>query len=184
MKEHALIYLGESKQHKHKIINLLQSYNFAYTFLDDNDLDQTILSLFDKNSETNEQNEMFHFNFILFKDIEHKAILRFYRECARNNFPFSHKAVLTGHNQNWKLHDLLVEIASEYEFFLIYEQLYQVLMEANNTNPEEYTEASFAPYRQAFVEAFIYKEQEKLEKESMQRHIQKILNTKENLKKK
>lgn len=184
MKEHALIYLGESKQHKHKIITLLQEYNFAYTFLDDNDLGQSILSLFDKNDETNDQNEMFHFNFIFFKDINHEAILSFYKDCATNNFAFSHKAVMTEHNKNWKLYDLLVEIASEHEFFVMYGQLHQVLKEANDMNPEEYTEASFAPYRQAFIEAFLYMKQEKLEKESMQQCIQKVLSTKENLNKK
>ncbi len=184
MKEHALVYLGESKQYKNELISLFNDYQFDYTFLDDQDMGSTIASLFNKENETTNQNEMFPFNFILFRNIEHEAILIFYKDCASRNFAFSHKAVLTEHNKDWKLHDLLVEIANEHEFFQMYGKLHQLLKEANEMNPEDYEEESFETYQKAFIGAFIYLKQEKLKKEIMQHYIDEVIKTKKNLIKK
>ena len=184
MKEHALLYLGQSKQYKDELIKLLKEYHFDYTFLDDEDMGTTIVELFKKTKETSNKNEMFPFNFIFFKDCNHDAILQFYKDCATRNFAFSHKAVMTEHNKSWKLHGLLVEIGQEHEFFEMYGKLHQVLKEANEMDPAQYSEESFSPYRQAFIEAFLYMKQEKLEKALMKQYIEKVMETKEKLTKK
>lgn len=181
MKEHALIYLGETTEHKKELISLLNDYDFEYTFLNDNDLNQKVSSLFDLQKESKSSNFLFPFNFIFFKDINHEKILAFYKQCQLSGFPFSHKAVMTQHNQHWIMQDLLNEIAKEHEFFQTFELLNNLLREANVCNANLYTKTSYEAYQQAFINAYIYKKQAQPNKEEMEKHIQHILDAKAKL---
>lgn len=181
MKEHALIYLGETIEHKNELISLLKDNDFDYTFLNDSDLTQDVISLFDLQKESKTSNFLFPFNFIFFKDIDHEKILSFYKQCQIAGFPFSHKAVMTVHNQNWIMQDLLSEIAKEHEFFQAWELLNNLLREANQCDANLYTSTSYEPYQRAFINAYIYKKQAQPVKEEMEMHIQQMLDTKAKL---
>lgn len=181
MREHALIYLGENDQDKKNIISLLNDFSFHYTFLNDEDLSKRISSLFHKQTETNGRNDAFSFNFIFFKNINHEQILAFYRQCEENGYPFSHKAVMTSHNQNWILKDLLTEIEEEHTFFQQWSILNSLLKEANDCDPLLYTEASFEPYKIAFINAYIYRKQPNPNKENIKQYIHEIIKTKNEL---
>ncbi|NCC55348.1 MAG: DUF3783 domain-containing protein, partial [Erysipelotrichia bacterium] len=164
MKEHALIYLGETQQYKQEIIALLKAFDFTYTFLDDGDLEKDVLSLFDKKDCETTINTRFPFNFIFFKNIDHDKIIEFYKQCANNGYPFSHKAIMTQHNQNWIMEDLLNEISEEHEFFKQWSLLNTLLQEANDCDETLYTEESYEAYKMAFIKAFMFKQQPKTDK--------------------
>lgn len=181
MREHALIYLGENDKHRNEIIALLKAFDFDYTFLNDSDLNQCVDSLFNKLEESAVCNQRFPFNFIFFKDIDHDKILHFYHQCDENGFPFSHKAVMTKHNQSWIMNDLLKEIAEEHEFFQIWGLLNTLLKEANDCDPALYTEDSYEAYKTAFINAYIFRKQPNPDKDLMKKLIDEMINTKKSL---
>lgn len=184
MKEHALIYLGENAVYKQDIIHLLEEFDFLYTFLDDEDLNKQVSSLFHQENRASTNNQIFSFNFILFKDIDHSKILKFYKACKERGFPFSHKAVMTEHNQNWIMSELLEEIEEEHEFFALWENLNTLLKEANDSDPSQYTEASYDIYKKAFINAYIGCKQKTMNKETLVQLITDVKNARKALVKK
>lgn len=180
-KEHALIYLGESCHFQFELENLLNTYDFDYTWVNDDNMNQSISELFQISTSKIKQCQLFPFNFILFLNIDHDKITAFYQECAKNGFPFTHKAVVTEHNKSWLLKDLLSEIAEEHDFFRMYQQLQSLLKEANTISIDAYTEESFVPYRNAFIKAYMYIKGEQLEKEIMQSLINEVIHTRNQL---
>lgn len=181
MKEQALIYLGQSDEYKQQMITLLEEFDFQYTFLNDSDLDQSVTSLFEKEKESTISNKLFSFNFIFFKNLDHDKILKFYKQCEQLGSPFSHKAVMTEHNQHWIMSDLLKEIEEEHEFFQMWSILNGLLREANDCNPQLYTQDSYEPYKTAFINAYIFVKQPNPDKELIKKLIDDILIAKENL---
>lgn len=181
MKEHALIYLGQTNQYKKEMISLLEKFDFDYTFLNDSDLDQKVTSLFDKKNENVISNNLFSFNFIFFKNIDHDKILKFYKQCEQLGFPFSHKAVMTKYNQQWIMYDLLKEIEEEHNFFEMWSILNGLLREANDCNPQMYSEESYDVYKTAFINAYVFIKQPNPDKNLIKKLIDDILTAKENL---
>lgn len=155
--EEALVYLGKNNQNKIELLTFCKQRNIHITFLDDEDMNQDILSLFNKNKET-AHCKQFPFDFILFKNNDREIITSFYQE-VKNMIHFTHKAVLTEHNKDWKLSDLLVEIHEEHLFFNDWQLLHELLQEANDSNHDAYTLESYEPYKKAFIEGYMYTKQ-------------------------
>lgn len=153
-KEHALIYLYDQKNIE-SLKNILKSYNITYSLIGDEDLDKTVIDLFEK-KEISIKQKIYSFNFILFKNNNRDTITNFYNDCKKQGILFTHKAILTIHNANWKLNDLLIEINEEHHFFQKWEYLHALLKEANNLNPNAFTKESYEPYKTAFLKAYIY----------------------------
>lgn len=181
MKEEVVIYLGKSYEKKEDILVFCKEKEIDAHMLDDNDLQSEVISLFSKSNPTTKPSQ-FAFDFILFKNNNRDVITTFYQE-SKSIITFTHKAILTQHNQSWLLHDLLEEMQEEHLFFKDWELLHTLLKEANDAPHETFTLESYEPYKQAFIEGYLYTKQP-TNKEDIKRIIENIQTTQSQLIKK
>lgn len=181
--KHVLLYRNNNTYDEKRFIEFLELNHIAYTFLEDADLNKTVKSLFtEKKEET--ICKKYSFNFILFKEFPKEEVASFLNILKQLNVPYSHKAMLTETNKEWILQDLLEEISEEHEFFISYNKVRELLKEANSLNFEEYIEESFKPYKDAFMQAYVYIQSKNIDKNTLDFHIENIENTKKEIQKK
>ena len=173
IKEHALLHLGEHAL-SDALITLFEKYDFDYSLVGDADLNEALETLFTSNKE-NKPCESYPFDWILFYNIDHEKILSFYEEAEALGYLFDHKAVLTETNASWTLRTCLEENHKEHQLFVMYETLQDLLKEANAMNIEAFTKESFAPYRDAFIKAFMYVQEEHLDMQVMHDLIDDVI---------
>lgn len=174
-----LLYLGHPNTTTEVIYKFLEEENIVYTTFEDKDLDLIIHDAFTNENKKGNLSSKFPFNFILFKDMDKEEVFAFISKSKHLNL--SHKAMLTENNQNWTLEALLIEIEEEQQYFISYQMTMNLLKEANALDPKEYSEESYIPYRNAFLNAYIMTKQQKCNKATLDALNEEMLKTKANL---
>lgn len=165
----ALVYLGALQDRKKEIIEVFDKYDLEAIFIDDTCLNETINTLF-INGNSEDIWKQYHFNFIMFYEQDQELLKNFYEETKQMGYVFTHKAVLTEHNQFWTLKELLNEIMQEHEFFQSWEMLMSLLRAFDNEKKVKYGDA----YADAIMQAYVYTKTQKPKKKELDAFIHKI----------
>lgn len=152
-----LIYLGD-EQHKKPILeNVLTEMNLNYEFLDDDALTERVGYLMGlSNFKKNNASRSLHVSqdLMILSEISDDEIIRMNKLLKDLTITMSRKAMLTEHNKDWFLCDLLDEIKREHAFFQKRDELYAVLKQSSELMIDEYSELSWKRYADAFANAY------------------------------
>lgn len=162
--KHVLIYLGNETKKKAVLEEICNNLQLPHTFLEDKDLSQSIGYLFQiKGYHKNNSNDDCHIaeDLMIFKEVEDEDIHKLNAFLKEKNTLMERKAMLTEHNQNWLLKDLLAEIIEEHAFFKHREELKKLLIEASQLKKESYPVQIWKAFEKSYQNAYISYMEEK-----------------------
>lgn len=124
-----IVYLGEYTAKKEAVEQVLTKMDLSYKFLSSEDLAHTIGYLFELNDETktSSMDEVLGEDLMLFREIEDEKIIQISKELNESESNIPRKAMLTQHNINWTLYDLLLEIREEHHYFNVRGELIELI---------------------------------------------------------
>lgn len=172
-----LLYLGDEQSKKAVLSNVLSTMQLPHVFLDDTALTQSIGYLMSMDGFIRqESNEVVHrsSDLMIFDEVSDEEILAMNEALKAQDTIMKHKAMLTKHNQNWLLKDLLKEVEEEHHYFEILDEIHQLLTQSSELIIEEYTPVSWKQYEAAFYEAYdiLQKQASLLEATTALKHLQ------------
>lgn len=164
-----LLYFGEASPKAEKVCSILQAMQLSYRIVTNEETAQSVGYLLGLPgfSEQAEAGQAFPMDLMLLKDICDEEILAFNEQAKILACEMKQKAMLTSHNQHWKLADLLAEIQKEHRYFQYAEQIQTMLGESQHLIIEDYTQDSWKAYETAFYQAY-----DQLQKEGTLEEIQ------------
>ena len=152
-----LIYLGDNLQKQAILDDILNDVNVAHTFLNDDDLNDTLGYLLKlENFAKNDKRTTLHcsIDFMYLDDISDEMIFTLNELMKAKGISMPRKGMRTPTNIHWKLIDLLSEIEAEHTYFEKMEQLYKLLQDSSELIIERYTSESWKNYEQAFYDGY------------------------------
>lgn len=183
--KNVLLYFGASPEKKVHVCKILEDLALSPIVVEDKDTAQSVgylmkLSGFHK---TEEEGTHISMDLMLFEDAKDEIITEFNRFSSLLHCEMKQKAMLTKHNQNWKLCDLLHEIEKEHAYFGYVEKIHTILNQSQHLIIDDYTKESWSIYEKAFYQAY-----DALQKEQTLEEIitvyETLIQSKESLKKK
>lgn len=157
MENNVLIYLGDEHRKENIIASVLQDLNLTYRFLRDDDLHELVgyLMGMDAYKKTTAQGEL-HVasDLMIFHQVSDEQIKEMNDRLSKHNVFMKRKAMLTQHNANWLLKDLMEEIEKEHHYFQIMEEIHSILKASSELEIAAYTPQSWNMYEKAFYEAY------------------------------
>lgn len=152
-----LLYFGDFEEKKDIVKHILNDMEIPYQILNDEDLQQTtgylmgITGFHKQQSDTNTHHES---DLMVLHHISEEEITLMNEHMKALAVPMVRKAMLTKHNQHWKVCDLLKEISQEHQYMLYVEKIQTLLSSSRLLVIKEYTKASWKIYENAFYEAY------------------------------
>lgn len=176
-----VIYLGDEQTKKSPLELVLNTMELPYEFLNDEDLNETIGYLMKLNGylSTNSTSTPLHFSndLMILQDITDQEILEMNTKLKELNVSMERKAMITEHNKQWLLKDLLTEIEEEHTYFRTRDNILEVLQASSKLIISAYEETSWKAYEQAFYQAY-----ETLQKQATLDELQSAYKTLSNAK--
>lgn len=172
--KNVLLYFGKSPEKKEHVCKILEDLNLRPIVVDDNDTSQSVGYLFQLPGFSNNETNGMHIplDLMLFEDAEDDIISEFNKFSSLLHCEMKQKAMLTRHNQNWKLCDLLYEIEKEHAYFGYVEKIHTILNQSQHLIIDDYTKESWSIYEKAFYQAY-----DALQKEQTLEEITKVYET-------
>lgn len=169
-----LLYFGAAPEKKEHVCKILEDLTLTPIIVEDKDTAQSVgylmnLSGFDK---TKEEGMHVSMDLMLFEDAKDEVITEFNRFSSLLHCEMKQKAMLTKHNQNWKLCDLLHEIEKEHAYFGYVEKIHAILNQSQHLIIDHYTKDSWSAYEKAFYLAY-----DALQKEQTLEEIMNVYET-------
>lgn len=154
--KNVLLYFGKSPEKEEHVCKILEDLNLCPIVVDDNDTSQSVGYLFKLPGFSNNETNGMHIpsDLMLFEDAEDEIISEFNRFSSLLHCEMKQKAMLTRHNQNWKLCDLLQEIEKEHAYFGYVEKIHAILNQSQHLIIDDYTKDSWSVYEKAFYMAY------------------------------
>lgn len=157
MNKKILLYFGDYENKKETVVRVLQDMRIPFQILQDEDLVQYVGYLMDlEDFHKNNENYTQHYasDLMILQNIEDDEILKMNQYFIAQQCSMKRKAMLTTHNQHWKVCDLLLEIEKEHLYFSYVDKIQTILTQSSTLVIEDYTKASWLMYEQAFMEAY------------------------------
>lgn len=149
-----LIIYTPSIENKHLEIKELLSDRFLVDIVGKKDLHKTIAQIL-ANDEIDENTfDSVDFDFILFPTMERENLSVISNQLQERNINIERKAMITQHNVNWKLFDLLIEIDREHEYFKVREKLHKLFNKAVSTPLDSIHESKRAGFQTSIVKVY------------------------------
>lgn len=139
------------------VTNILDDMHIDYRLIDSSQLHETLGYLFSlPNFQKNNVPKSYQFDFeaMILHDVEAEVLNSMIANLKAVNANIARKAMLTKHNQHWKMGDLLHEINEEHTFFQYYDKIVYLLKESDKLHPEDYVPSTWKAYEQAFIKAY------------------------------
>lgn len=157
MNKKIVLYFG-SQEHKRPFVErILQDMKIPYAIIHDEQLLDTTGYLMElEGFQSHEEGVIPHYDsdLMILNSINDEEIKTFNTLLKAFNLQMPRKAMLTQHNQHWKVADLLQEIEKEHRYFQQVEQIKTILSHSKDLIIEEYTPTSWNVYEQAFYKAY------------------------------
>ena len=175
MEKKILIYSAGNKEKEDKIKTILHP-EYTVEFISENELNQKLgyhfrLEGFDR--EDTETDESIAFDAMFLPVIPHEEIRELSTKLREQNADIERKAMLTEHNRNWTILDLLKEINEEHTYFKKRAELNQLLLNSTKVKPED-IDAEIAP---DFQKAVLFAYDTLQDKESTTELFEKAIDT-------
>lgn len=157
MDKNILLYFGDFEEKRTVVERVLNDMDIPYRILLDEDINETTGYLMDlagfvkQPDATSTHNES---DLMILNHISDEEIALMNQHMNALGVAMSRKAMLTEHNQHWKVCDLLKEINREHQYFQYVEKIQALLSSSQSLVIEEYTKASWKRYEKAFYEAY------------------------------
>lgn len=156
--EKVLVYCGADLDKK-SAVSILQTLGMNPVIIKDSDLGQTLGYLAGRDGfEKTESivSESFPQSFMILDQVEDERILAISKAFEAAGKPYRGiKAMVTEHNQHWKMIDLFHEVQLEHAYFEELGNLQRLLQEVNAYQPNDYTETSWMSFQAAMLEAYM-----------------------------
>lgn len=152
-----LIYLGDSTNKQPLLEDILTTLHLRYFIVHDDLLHQTVGYLFNLYEEVPIQARTqvsFDMDFMVFNNVSDKKIIDINENMKKKGIEMKCKAMLTKHNINWALKDLLNEIEQEHKYFMLLEEINAILTSSSELIIEQYTPTSWKSYEKAFYQSY------------------------------
>lgn len=173
MTKQILVYFGDEPQKKEPVTSVLDAMQLSYIVVEDNQLHELVGYLMEVDDFLAKPPlESMHYasDLMVLHDISDEQIAEFNTRLKELNTEMKRKAMLTLHNQNWILKDLLAEIDREHMYFQYVDAIRSLLMKSSDLIIDEYDDTSWKRYEQAFYRAY-----ESLQKENDITTLQDVL---------
>lgn len=151
-----LIYPGDASYKTATLTHILQDMNIACTILDDTALSQRIgylMQLKDYEQLPIQPQHATH-DLMILRDVNDAEITQLNAAMKEHGIVMERKAMLTTHNKDWLLCDLMAEIEREHHYFSVRDALYSILKDSEHLIIEHYTADSWKRYEKAFYQAY------------------------------
>ncbi len=156
--EKVLLYCGAELDEK-RAASILQSLGMNLMIIKESDLGQTLGYLAGRDGfEKTEAavSKSFTESFMILDQVEDERILAISKAFEAAGMPYRGiKAMITEHNQHWKMADLFQEVSLEHAYFDELSNLQQLLQEVNAYASKDYTENSWMRFQAAMLEAYM-----------------------------
>lgn len=154
--KNVLLYFGANPEKKDNVCKILEDLHLTPIVVSDEENSQQVgylmkLADFTKQSEKGERIPM---DLMVFEDVDDDTIREFTKFSKLLHCEMPQKAMLTEHNKNWKLCDLLQEIEKEHAYFTYVEKIHTMLNESQHLLIDDYTKDSWKAYETAFYAAY------------------------------
>lgn len=185
MENNVLIYLGDELQKEEVLKTVLNEMNLTYRFLQDEDLQELVgylIGLDTYEKKAIQGNVHFASDLMIFHQVCDEQIQELNERLSKYNVTMKRKAMLTQHNANWLLKDLMTEIEEEHHYFQIMEEIHSILKASSELEIASFTPMSWSIYEKAFYDAY-----ECIQKQNtidvLEARLQTLKSAKQNLKK-
>ncbi|MDH6366815.1 MULTISPECIES: DUF3783 domain-containing protein [unclassified Breznakia] len=151
-----LLYTNKNREKEAKIIDALKE-DFDILVLDPENLHETVGYLFGyEGYEANPKEDIgpFAHEVIVFSVVDPSIISEVAKILKEHEVMIDRKAMLTEHNQKWKVIDLFVELDEEHHYFLKRNRLNMLLQLAMKVKPDTVPEDVRPVFQKAVVEAY------------------------------
>lgn len=167
-----IVYLGDEVEKRPALEQVLRDMKLPYKLLEDKDLVETVGYLMDlEGFQPTNRKDAVHFSsdLMLFQDILDEEITDMNKRLATVGIEMKRKAMLTEHNKNWLLCDLMKEIEQEHQYFQYREAIHKLLTQSSELIIEAYTPESWKRYEEVFYQGYAY-----LQKETSLEDIERV----------
>ena len=120
-----LVYFKEGSENREIVENILKDRNETFKEVGDNHLDLTVAQVF-SSEEKSQSNREFE-DFLFLDTMQPEQIQAFSKALKDQNVQIGRVALRTENNISWKLRTLMEEVDQEFQYFLIRDQLYQMV---------------------------------------------------------
>lgn len=156
--EKVLFYGGEELDVS-AAFSIIQELNMNPVLVRTADLGQTLGYLAGREGfkkTESEPQESFQESFMIFDQVADERIMELSKAFASKGMPYHGiKAVITEHNQHWKMVDLFQEICREHAYFDELGKLQRLLQQGNQYQQKDYTENSWMRFQGTVLEAYM-----------------------------
>lgn len=139
------------------VYEVLENMQLPYRTVESRMLKETLGYLFQLpgfTSSVDEKQYTFDFDAMILHEVDDDTLNEMIAELKKVNANVARKAMLTKHNQHWRMGDLLEEINAEHAYFQVYDNLMLLLKRAETLHPEDYVSALWNRYQTAFINAY------------------------------
>lgn len=136
---------------------VLDHMQLAYRIVDESMLKESLGYLFAlPGFEPASEDKLYSFDFdaMIIQDVNDEVLQEMTSRLNDANANVARKAMLTKHNQHWKMGDLLTEINEEHTYFQYYDNIMMLLQKAEQFHPEDYDPALWNAYQKTFIKSY------------------------------
>lgn len=120
-----LVYFKDGSQQKEIVEHVLKDLNEEFKEVGDNHLDLVISKVFSSDEEPVE-NKLYE-DFLFLDTMQQDKIQLFAKLLQEKGIRLGRVAVRTENNISWKLKDLMDEVEEEFQYFLLRDQLFEIV---------------------------------------------------------
>lgn len=136
---------------------VLDHMHLTYRIVDESMLKESLGYLFGlPGFEPASEDKQYSFDFdaMIIQDVSDEILQEMTSRLKDANANVARKAMLTTHNQHWKMGDLLTEINEEHTYFQYYDNIMMLLQKAEQFHPEDYASDVWNAYQKTFIKCY------------------------------
>lgn len=130
-----LVYFKEGSKQKETVESILKEMQEEFKEVGDNHLDLLLSEVF-SSEEPPKSNQEFE-DFLFLDTMQPQDIQNFSMRLKEKKIRMGRVAVRTENNISWKLRDLMEEVEQEFQYFLLRDQLYELVMHPDKERLEK-----------------------------------------------
>lgn len=139
------------------VTSVLDNMHLRYRIIDASMLKETLGYLFampDFQPSNEDKQYSFDFDAMIIHDVDDDVLQDMITRLKEVQANVARKAMLTKHNQHWRMGDLLTEIDEEHTYFQYYDKIMALLQKAEQFHPEEYDSNLWNAYQKIFIKSY------------------------------